>query len=419
MAPSIHQSISWLTLSIWVGVTLPLTSFAQTSPLLKENKLPAATTQQPEQTPLPPREDQFPASPSQKPGLLLPTSPPGKVQTYEKPPTQPDTASLIESAYVLGAGDLIRVEVFETPELILEPRYNILVDGSINLPWVGGVSVQGLTLAEAANELSAKYSRFIRNPTITVSLIAPRPLKIGIIGEVNRPGPYLLNLITSESTQASLGQRSSAESGNQWPTVSRALQAAGGITQLANIRQIQVRRSFRNGRTETISVDLWKFLKDGDLASDILLRDSDMVVVAKVDKDLPPEEATQVAVSNFSPLTIRVNVVGEVERPGPVEIRPNSTLNQAIFAAGGPKNSRARKSRVELIRLNPNGTVTRREINLDYSKGVDEAGNPAVYNNDVIVVNRNTLATVSDVLSAVLSPITGLFGLLSILGINK
>lgn len=369
-----------------------------------------------------PSKAQEPANPQSTPHLA-PISPGvSNVISPDLPRTSqlaaPSSApSSIAGAYTLGAGDLVRVDIFDTPELTLEPRYTVLLDGSVNLPWVGSILIQGLTLSQASQIIAARYSRFIRNPIITVSLVAPRPLKIGVIGEVNRPGAYIITVIASETTQTSLNQRSTVESGSQWPTVSKAIQTAGGITQAANIRNIQIRRLQRPLENEVIDVDLWNFLKAGDLSQDILLRDGDTIVVP-VATNLDAAEATQIASSNFSPEVIRVNVVGEVVTPGTVSVRPNTTLNQAILTAGGLRNTRARRNNVELIRLNPNGTVSRRTIALDFAQGLNDKNNPPLYNNDVIVVNRNTLANVTDFVGAVLSPVSGLFGLFTLLGIR-
>jgi polysaccharide biosynthesis/export protein len=320
-----------------------------------------------------------------------------------------------DGSYTLGAGDLVRVDIFDAPELILETRYSILLDGTLNLPWIGSVSVQNKTLKQASDELKQKYGEYIKNPTITVSLVAPRPLRIGIIGAVNRPGSYIINVIGSEVTQSSLTSRNGAgDAGSQWPTVSKAVQTAGGIAQLANIRQVQVRRPRQNGPEDVINVDLWRYLQNGELGQDILLRDGDTVFVP-IATQIDPAEATTVAISNFSPEQIQVNIVGEVIRPGLVSIRPNSTLTQAILAAGGVNPARGRKSKIELIRLNPDGTVTKREFKLDLAKGLNDADNPAVHRNDVIVVNRSTTAKISDVLTAIISPVTGAFGLLRLL----
>ncbi|WP_421657741.1 polysaccharide biosynthesis/export family protein [Leptothermofonsia sp. ETS-13] len=331
--------------------------------------------------------------------------------------TQSAGITLVEQAYILGSGDVIRVDSFDTQELVLEPRYTVLPDGSINLPWVGGVSVSGLTLKQASEQLASKYSRYIRNPIITVSLLAPRPLKIGVIGEVNRPGSYIISVISNETTGASLNQRNTGGGGdgggaNQWPTIIKAIQTAGGITQSANVRQIQIKRPQPSGAEQLINVDLWSFLQTGALSQDISLRDGDTILVPKATK-LDPAEVTQVAISNFSPETIRVNVVGEVVTPGTVQIRPSSTLNQGIMAAGGFKRGRA-KNDVELIRLNPDGTVTRREIKVDLSQGLNEQNNPALYNNDIIVVNRNTIAGITDFIGTTVGPFLGLLGLFNI-----
>jgi polysaccharide export outer membrane protein len=346
---------------------------------------------------------------------------PGRSQTSASPvsaevtPYQDIGSVTPESAYTLGPGDLVRIDIFDAPELKLEDRYRVLVDGSLNLPWIGTLSVQGLTLEQAADVLALRYSRFINKPLITLSSISPRPLKVAVLGEVNRPGAYIINQISSETSQTSLSQRTGADTGTQWPTVTKALQTAGGITQLANVRKIQVRRPQRSGPEQVIDVDLWKFLQVGEQNQDLALRDGDSIIVPLA-SNLDPAEATQIATSNFSPETIKVSVVGEVVTPGTVTILPNTSLNQAVLAAGGFKSNRARKSDVELIRLNPNGTVSRRHVSVDFSQNLDEASNPALRNNDIIVVKPNTFAKTSDLLTSVLGPLGGVLGLLSIFG---
>ncbi|HEY9797967.1 MAG TPA: SLBB domain-containing protein, partial [Leptolyngbyaceae cyanobacterium] len=116
------------------------------------------------------------------------------------------------------------------------------------------------------------------------------------------------------------------------------------------------------------------------------------------------------------PNTIVVNVVGEVTKPGAIPVPPNTPLNQAVLAAGG-FNNRARKSTVELIRLNPNGSVIRRTVSVDLAQGINEDTNPTLRNNDVVVVNRSTIARVSDTLSTVLTPIGSFFSFFNFLRI--
>jgi polysaccharide export outer membrane protein len=128
---------------------------------------------------------------------------------------------------------------------------------------------------------------------------------------------------------------------------------------------------------------------------------------------LTPAETAQLATASFSPNSIRVNVVGEVTRAGVVEVPPNTPLNQAILAAGG-FNNRARRNNVDLVRLNTDGTVTRRSIAINFANGVNDQNNPMLQNNDVIIVNRSGLASVGDTLGSILNPLSGIFSIFNL-----
>jgi polysaccharide export outer membrane protein len=336
--------------------------------------------------------------------LAQPSPPTPSHSTSPNPPSlQQSNIALPTTAYVLGAGDQIRLDIFDVPEFSgTNGVYSVLVDGSLNLPWIGKVSVQGLTLDETAQILTEHYAPYINNPLITVTLLTPRPLRIGIVGEVNRPGVYTTNVTGNGAVI-------------QWQTVTQAIQLAGGITQMADIRNIQIRRPQLDGTEALIAVNLWQFLQAGDLSQDMVLRDGDTLIISTA-SNLDAAEMAEVATANFSPASIRVNVVGEVISPGVVDIPPNSTLNQALLASGGFDNRRARRGSVTLIRLNPNGTVSKRSIDVDFAAGLNEETNPALRNNDVVVVGRSTLATASDVLGSILSPLNGLFGIFRLFG---
>ena len=158
-----------------------------------------------------------------------------------------------------------------------------------------------------------------------------------------------------------------------------------------------------------IAINLWNFLSQGDLSQDILLRDGDTIVIPK-STIMDAEEATQVAGSNFSPETISVSVAGEVVTPGTLRVKPSTTLNQAILTAGGLRPGRASRKNVDLIRLNPNGTVTRRKLTLDLDQNMSDERNPRLYNNDIVVVNRTGIASANDFLiNAIGVPLT-IFG---------
>ena len=120
--------------------------------------------------------------------------------------------------------------------------------------------------------------------------------------------------------------------------------------------------------------------------------------------EINPAEVSQIADASFSPAKIQVNVVGEIVRPGVVEVASNTTLNQALMAAGGFNSSRAKKTSVELIRLNFDGTVSRRFVEIDFAQGINEQNNPLVRSKDIIVVRRSATAGVVDTVNLILSP---------------
>jgi polysaccharide export outer membrane protein len=197
--------------------------------------------------------------------------------------------------------------------------------------------------------------------------------------------------------------------------VTSVLQKAGGTGSLADVRNIEIQRITHSGEVQTIPVDLWALLQSGDIDQDIILQDGDTITVPKA-KVINPQESQVLASANFSPDKIRINVVGEVLRPGLVELPPNTPLNQAIFASGGFNSIRADQDSVKLVRLNQNGTVTSRIIHLDLSAGINDQNNPILQTNDVVIVNRNGLTQASDTVGLIFSPFSPLVNAASTFG---
>jgi polysaccharide export outer membrane protein len=440
--------------------------------------------------------------------------------------------------YTLGPGDSIQIDIFNVPEYSGENgKHQIQIDGSINLPLIGNVSVRGLNVEQAKALIEAQYGKYLQIPLVNLNVIAPRPLQIALAGEVQRPGSYTMsatiegggagqaasqlptitqalktaggitgaadirqvkvrrpqpqgpekiisinlwdliqngdlrqnislrdgdsifipsitNPDITESTQlaaanfsdnnsqpiniAVVGEverpgpyvlmpedNSGARNNEGSPgadlmalnTLTKAIKLAGGITPMADIRQIQVRRPTRTGIEQVIQVDLWDLLQRGDLTQDLLLQSGDTIIVPTA-MDIDPDELADIRASSFSPEALDINVVGEVVKPGSIPLPPKSSLNQAILAAGGFKQTRARKETVELIRLNPNGTVSQRTIEVDLSAEVNEDNNPHLLDNDVVIVGRSRRAVLSDEVNTLVSPFLGPFlGILRLINI--
>lgn len=229
------------------------------------------------------------------------------------------------------------------------------------------------------------------------------PFSVVIVGEVFNPGTH------------QVGGQSGATS-SQPPTITQAITSAGGITPLANIREIQLRRLTNAGVEEVVTINLWELLTQGDVTQDVALQPGDSITIPQA-REIDSTEVTALARASFSPQTIQVNVVGEVIRPGAVNVAPDTTLNQAILAAGGFDQRRANKEIVELIRLNPNGTVSRRNIPINLEAGINEATNPILKRDDVIVVSRSGGARFGDSLEEALKPFGGIIGISSVLNV--
>ena len=426
-----------------------------------------------------------------------------------------------ETDYTLGAGDQIRLDIFQVEEYSGE--YPVLVDGSISLPLIGKLDVTGLTLTETSDLVASKYSVYLKRPVITVGLVTPRPMQITVSGEIDNPGSYEFDIgqtrnfptavevvqkaggITTLANIRNLqiirkiknreqtytvnawnlieqgrlddlrlrdgdtifiptvdkvnleeierladagatfgigdpikvaivgevyrpgthtvdvrvdnnqGNRNNTQRETLPPRLSDALSLSGGIKPLANVRDIEILRETWDGQEKKIAVDLWSMLQDGDETQDAILQAGDSIIIPQADT-LASEESETLAAASFSPGAIRINVVGEVANPGTIEVPPNTPLNQGILAAGGFDKSRANTGSVELVRLNPNGTVSKREIEVDFANDINEENNPALRQNDVIVVKRSGAAGIGDAIGTVLRPLTAPLNLLRFLG---
>jgi polysaccharide export outer membrane protein len=310
----------------------------------------------------------------------------------------------------LGPNQLIKLDLTELVRTGNLPQDITLRDGdSIFVPTANQVNM-------------AELRQF---STASFAMAPNRPRSITVVGEVNRPGSYVVvggstaaaAPTTPGNTQGGGGGASIQADGNAGgglPTVSRALQLAGGITGSADVRRIQIRRPTKDGREQRITANFWKLLQ-GDPNQDTIVQEGDTIIVP-TSTDVTPAEATALADASFSPATIQVSVVGEVKNPGLVNLQPNTPLNQALLTAGGFDNARAKRGSVNLIRLNPDGTVTKRKLKLDFAKGINPENNPILRDNDILVVDRNAPAGIGDAIGAVFGPVLSpLLGIVNVL----
>lgn len=292
------------------------------------------------------------------------------------------------SAYLLGPGDLIEVSVYGFEEYT--GPLSVLPDGTISLPIVGKVAAAGRTTDQLERELTVALDRILVTPYVSVTLNSLRPVVINVSGEVYRPGPVQIQGTTSVA-----GAENSAYA---TPSISEALVQAGGVTRMADIREVLVVRALPNGETVRTKVNLWNALWSETLPEDVLLRDGDLVFVPRSQGD-DLIDSRLLARSSLSPDTVRVRVVGEVTRPGEVAVPPNSSLSSAVAIAGGPTDD-AKLGEVAFIRMNDAGTVEQEVV--DLSNLVDTY---QVQEGDVVVVPKTNTGSVLDFAQRLLGPL--------------
>ena len=317
-------------------------------------------------------------------------------------PTDQPVSTLQEDAYIIGPGDVLDLKLFDAEEL--SGSLEVLNDGSVPLPLVGSVRLRGLTLQQATLWVQQLMSKELLRPDLQLRVVKPRPIRVALVGQVERPGIYSLTTSEASTTEGGSNRISGL------PTVVDAIQKAGGITQNANLRGVVLQRRLPGTESELsykqAELDLLDLVLDGNQSQNPFLFDGDTIRIREAEET--PEEAIELAAVNLSPQVISVNVIGEVETPGKVELQANTPLVQAVLAAGGPKNWRASTGNVELVRINRNGSATLKKFRIDLGEGASNEKNPPLRDGDSVKVNRSTLARASDAINAVSQPLGGL-----------
>jgi polysaccharide biosynthesis/export protein len=290
--------------------------------------------------------------------------------------------------YQLGAGDKVVVNVLGYEEFLGE--HTVLSDGTINIPLLGAVTVMGMTTGQVSTDLANRLQSYLIDPTVTVSLTTLRAVSVNVAGEVLRPGRVQLQSLSDDSAP-NPEERTP-------PTLSAALDRAGGITQYADIRQVVVKRTNPDRTTQEMTVNLWDAIGSADAPPEMILQDGDAIYIPRLasGQALNPRLLSR---SSFAPDTVRVRVVGEVKEPGEVAVPPDSSVSSAVAIAGGP-TQQARMGKVAFVRMTEAGEI-QREI-LDLSNLTD---NYQIQEGDVIIVPRRGTDSLLDAAGRIFSPL--------------
>ncbi|WP_297058128.1 polysaccharide biosynthesis/export family protein [Thermosulfurimonas sp.] len=157
--------------------------------------------------------------------------------------------------YRLGPGDVLEITVWQDERL--NRKVVIPPDGVISYPFAGDIKVSGLTVADLRRVLQKRLSEYIQNPTVTVMLVQVNSLKAYVIGKVNHPGVYPIELNTD---------------------VMQILAMAGGLTPFASSKKILILRR-QGDRIIKIPFNYDQVIHGQHLEQNIILKRGDVVVV--------------------------------------------------------------------------------------------------------------------------------------------
>jgi polysaccharide biosynthesis/export protein len=287
-----------------------------------------------------------------------------QTETLSPEETRQVMGTSVDSAYTLGADDIISVMVYLHPELDVPPQTSnssvggalITSDGTVQLPLVGNISLGGLTLAQAQEAITAAYQTYIKNPKVSVQLVQAQSLRYYLLGAFTTPGvKYPVHQLT----------------------LLEALALGGSV----DIAQADLFQAYVAQNKVKLPVDLYALLVEGDLTQNVPLSSGDTIVV--------PSSANENAF-----------VFGAIGKPGAIPFQSGRlSLLQALSVAGLDLNSytQGRLSQVHIIRAHGNSAEF---IIVDANKIINgQAVSFSLVPGDIVFVPPSTIATWNQVLA--------------------
>ncbi|CAD5369200.1 Capsule polysaccharide export protein [Rubrivivax sp. A210] len=194
--------------------------------------------------------------------------------------------------YRLGAGDVVRITVYQNPDLSLEGR--ISESGAISYPLLGVVKLGGLSVGAAEKTIAdgLRLGNFVKQPQVSVLPVQVRGNQASVLGQANRPGRFPIEVADMRLTDL--------------------LALAGGISAAGG--ELVVVSGVREGKPFRKEVDLPSVFASPSRELDIPIQNGDVVWI-----DRAPT----------------AYIYGEVQRPGPLRVERGMTLMQALATGGG------------------------------------------------------------------------------------
>ncbi len=315
------------------------------------------------------------------------------------------SVSFTSRKFLLGPNDIVNLQFFGIPEFE-QKGLKVQPDGNLTISPFGSINVAGLTVDKLKEILEEKFSRYIKNPQITVQLANSKSFIVYVSGAVMNPGSYEINTDLKQ-TQVVNNVKPELQIQRKTPLLSNILVASGGVSYDADIEHIQIYNRFDKSKLE---VNLFDLILNANAEQDIYLMAGDVVYVPRLATPLAvsPEKYKKFASATISPRTVPVKVYGYVNRPGVINLDPTQSLNlnSAIMAAGGYLNENNKSGsyapkKIYLSRLSTDGKLVSTVIN-PTDKDITLMPNDIVYVPDK---KRPMLGKMFDYVGRLISPV--------------
>jgi protein involved in polysaccharide export with SLBB domain len=249
----------------------------------------------------------------------------------------PSENALVPESYIVGPGDTFTVNLYGKESF--NGEVTIDREGRISVNTLEPVNVAGLQYKEVVSLLKDKVEKEMIGVRAFISMGKTRVIRVMVLGESYKPGAYTLPSLSS---------------------ITHALFASGGISDIGSLRNIQLKRAGKTINT----LDLYDLLLRGDSKNDVILKPGDVVFIPPVGK--------------------QVTIKGEVRRPAIFELKNDESIDDIIKMAGGLNgNAYPKKTVVERFSNDNSKTV----VKLDAK---DESINYQAANGDVIIIPSNS-----------------------------
>jgi polysaccharide export outer membrane protein len=227
----------------------------------------------------------------------------------------------------LGAGDVVRINVYNNPDLSLEAR--ISEAGMISYPLLGEVSIKGLTPGAASKKIADLLEKggFIRNAQVNMIVTVMQSQQVSVLGQVNRPGRFPID-----------GTRNLTD----------ILALAGGVGADAGDAITLIRNN--NGQSRKEVIDLLDMVRSNGTPGNVEVLPGDVIYVERAP---------------------RFYIYGEVQRPGAYRLEKNMSVLQALSVGGG-LTLRGTERGVRVKRRDENGKMQTMRVEHDDLVKVDD-----------------------------------------------